>query len=172
MPKQGSHGNAVHHEPDRVKNMHNRVSAKSVLIIDDNPVACIFVASYFKIRGYAVLVSDTGVHGYEMAWDKFPDLILVQGKLPDINGMTVIQRIQGNRLTRDIPVIFYTGSHKEKMRYKLNPPENTYYLHTPWDAPRLHEIVCEEICLEEPEITVPEHRAQTGYRELKRKAQC
>ena len=118
---------------------------KKVLIIDDNPVIGFFLEGYFKTNNYSVSFAQTAQRGMDMAQNLVPDLILVQGKLPESTGIAVVQHLRRKSATQDIPVVFYTGSHRERMRYRLNPPPGTWYLHSPWDAARLHEIIREDI---------------------------
>lgn len=118
------------------------------LIIDDNPVAVCFLEGVLKTQEYEVFTAGTAQRGADLAQKTIPELLLVQGKLPGGSGIAVINHLRRKQATRDIPVVYYTGSHKEKMRFRLNPPANTWYLHSPWDASRLLDIMREEICLQ------------------------
>lgn len=133
----------------RVAEMTSRKHTRKVLIIDDNPVVCIFLEGFFKTKGYAVFIAETAQRGMDMALKLVPDLLMVQGKMPDGTGIGAISFLRRKPATEDIPAVYYTGSHKEKMRYKLNPPADTWYLHTPWDASRLQDILREDIFMDD-----------------------
>lgn len=57
-------------------------------------------------RGYEVRVSRNGELGLKFARTTQPDLILLDIKMPDIDGYSVCRALKADRRTRDIPVVF------------------------------------------------------------------
>jgi DNA-binding response OmpR family regulator len=59
--------------------------------------------------GFTILVDRDGESGLETAQYGHPDLILLDVKMPGIDGFETCQRLKANEALRDIPVIFLTA---------------------------------------------------------------
>ncbi len=76
----------------------------TLLVIEDEPVFASQLASLIQERGFGVAVAHTGQAGLNLAERIAPCGILLDLKLPDIDGFAVLDRLKANELTRDIPV--------------------------------------------------------------------
>jgi len=56
----------------------------------------------------SVLAAPTGERGYALACTEEPDLVLIDGRLPDADGLTVCRRLRANPDTASLPVIVFT----------------------------------------------------------------
>lgn len=85
------------------------IKPKKILIIDDLPDNLRLLSNTLKEQGYQVRCAKSGymalmaVEGYK------PDLILLDIKLPDIDGYQVCKQLKENTRTREIPVIFLSA---------------------------------------------------------------
>lgn len=85
------------------------MNPSTILIVDDEP-ANLMVLSQLLRPMYRVLASKTGELALQSAlMNPRPDLILLDVMMPEINGYTVLSRLQADENTRDIPVIFVTA---------------------------------------------------------------
>lgn len=116
-------------------------ASKQVLIIENNVVVYLALQSYFQINDYSITAAKTGEKGIARASRTSPDLILLRGNLPDINGIEIIRRIHSSHGMWFVPIIFYTGSEWQKKLYRWNLPFNTHFLSSPFDFPRLDAII-------------------------------
>jgi DNA-binding NtrC family response regulator len=66
------------------------------------------VAEYLKSEGYEVLEADTGQGSLDRLAEGVVDLVLLDGPLPDIDGLALLRRIK--EIGQDIPVILLTAS--------------------------------------------------------------
>jgi CheY-like chemotaxis protein len=83
--------------------------AKTLLLVDDEPANIQIVNSILKDT-YKTRVATNGVKALELAnQDPAPDLILLDVKMPEMDGYEVCARLKSAGRTRDIPVIFLTG---------------------------------------------------------------
>src|SRR5574341_969377 len=64
--------------------------------------------AYFRVQGYEVLTAAWGEDAVRMSREKSADIILLDIRLPDIDGYEVCRRIRGQRRTESIPIIFLT----------------------------------------------------------------
>jgi adenylate cyclase len=79
-----------------------------VLIVDDVGSNLLILEAILG-RDYDLLVSMTGEEALRIAAAKQPDLIVLDIKLPDMDGYEVCRRLKADRATRGIPVIFCTA---------------------------------------------------------------
>ncbi|MDP4197006.1 MAG: LytTR family DNA-binding domain-containing protein [Bacteroidota bacterium] len=86
---------------------------KKVLVIDDEPVSCQFLQLLLKENKYEVVIAKNASAGIKAAGETFPDIIICDVLLPEIDGFEVIKRIQKNPFTRNIPFIFISAFKTE-----------------------------------------------------------
>jgi CheY-like chemotaxis protein/signal transduction histidine kinase len=79
-------------------------SERSVLVIEDEPqFACILRDLAHELK-YSCLIAQNADHGFDTAVQYRPDAILLDMRLPDHSGLTVLERLKENPITRHIPV--------------------------------------------------------------------
>jgi len=81
--------------------------SKILIIEDDIDIADMLVA-YFQIQGYEILTSNWGVDGIKSVVSNKPDLVILDIRLPDIDGYEVARRLRADRKTSTVPIIFLT----------------------------------------------------------------
>lgn len=64
--------------------------------------------AYFRVQGYDVFTVNWGEDGIRTCQTDHPDLIILDIRLPDIDGYEVARRLREDRRTADIPIIFLT----------------------------------------------------------------
>lgn len=78
-----------------------------VLIIDDQESIRLFLAATLEAKGYRVSTAGDGGEGLSLAAEGQPDLVLLDLRLPDIDGFEVLARLKNDR--PDIKVIILTS---------------------------------------------------------------
>ena len=79
-----------------------------LLIIEDDLDLADMLTAYFRVEGYEVVTvnqGEEGVHAYKTA---HPDLVILDVRLSDIDGLEVVGRLRGLHKAADIPIIFMT----------------------------------------------------------------
>lgn len=83
--------------------------AKSkILIVEDDLDVADMLNAYFRVQGYEVFTVNWGEDGVRAAATARPDLIILDIRLPDIDGYEVARRVRQDRKTNAIPIIFLT----------------------------------------------------------------
>jgi len=83
--------------------------AKSkILIVEDDLDVADMLNAYFRVQNYEVFTVNWGEDGVRAASTSRPDLIILDIRLPDIDGYEVARRLRSDRKTNDIPIIFLT----------------------------------------------------------------
>jgi light-regulated signal transduction histidine kinase (bacteriophytochrome) len=76
--------------------------------VDDEPATLATLTTYLSDYKYQILVAQTGEAGLDISHRTPPDLILLDVRLPGIDGFEVCKRLKADIRTREIPVIFMT----------------------------------------------------------------
>ncbi len=80
-----------------------------ILIIDDNVTNLKVAIDTLRSHDYAVLMARSGQDGLERAKLAQPDLILLDIKMPDLDGYEVCRQLKADPQTEQIPVIFLSA---------------------------------------------------------------
>lgn len=83
---------------------------RSVLVVDDEPHIRRVLRGYLEADGYEVAEAATGSHAVALAQSLRPDLVLLDIRLPDIDGLEVLRRIRG---FSDVYVVLVTARSEE-----------------------------------------------------------
>jgi two-component system, sensor histidine kinase and response regulator len=84
-----------------------------ILLIDDTPDNLRFLSDLLSKAGYTVRKVISGEMGLEAAQIEPPDLILLDVKMPGLNGYSVCDRLKVSERTAEIPVIFLSAMDEE-----------------------------------------------------------
>ncbi|WP_020585488.1 diguanylate cyclase [Desulfobacter curvatus] len=96
--------------------MNQLMKAGSILIVDDSPVNIRMLVSALKST-YRVRVANGGLKALAIAEsDDPPDIILLDVRMPEVDGYEVCRRLKRNPGTMQIPIIFVTtrGSSEDE----------------------------------------------------------
>ncbi len=87
----------------------NRSDLSTILIIDDDPAFLIIHAKMLASAGYQVLKAATGTEGLQRIQAHRPDLVLLDGDLPDGSGLDFCRQIKADATIRDTHILFLSG---------------------------------------------------------------
>jgi DNA-binding response OmpR family regulator len=85
-----------------------------ILVVEDERDTADMLAAYFERQGFQVMQAAWGQDALQMAAETVPDLILLDIRLPDIDGYEVCRQLRQLRRTQDTPIIFLT-EQRERM---------------------------------------------------------
>ena len=93
---------------------------KRILVVDDEMSCRLLYSEELKEEGYEVFLASNGREALEVV-EKLPiDLVLLDIKMPDMNGYEVCKRFQENQHLKEIPIIFISAySSTEEKVYGL-----------------------------------------------------
>jgi CheY-like chemotaxis protein len=81
----------------------------TLLLVDDEPENLRVGIGMLRGQGFEVLVALDGTDGLRIAAATHPYLILLDIRMPGLDGIAVCERMQGDAATRHIPVLFLTA---------------------------------------------------------------
>ena len=91
-------------------------SKSKILIIEDDRDLAEMLNAYLRVQGYEVLISNWGEEGIRTAQTAKPNLLILDIRLPDIDGFEVARRLRADRKTSEIPIIFLTEKRERTDR--------------------------------------------------------
>lgn len=80
-----------------------------MLLVEDNPLNLELAREVLQASGYTVLEAGTGGEGLKLAAEARPDLVLLDIRLPDIDGLEVMRRLRADPGTSDLVVVALTA---------------------------------------------------------------
>ncbi len=112
-----------------------------ILLVEDDDLSRDMLSRRLARRGYHVLVAVDGNQGAAMARSESPDLILLDMRLPGLDGWQVAQQLKASSETRAIPVIALTAHAVAGDRQRALEAGCDDYEAKPVDLPRLLEKI-------------------------------
>ena len=79
-----------------------------ILIVDDDPIIREAIRMCVEHFGYRVREADSGEEALALLTDEVPDLILLDVRMPGINGITLCAHLKADTKTRFIPIVLLT----------------------------------------------------------------
>lgn len=88
----------------------NDLAPLTILVIDDAPSNRELIAGYFRETHHHILFAEDGLQGLHMAQAHLPDLILLDLRMPLMDGQETAQALRNSPNTYAIPIILITAS--------------------------------------------------------------
>lgn len=89
--------------------VNNNTDSKSLLIVDDTPDNIRLLSTMLAEQGYKVRKALNGEMALNSCQADPPDLVILDIKMPDLDGYTVCERLKMNPETAEIPVVFISA---------------------------------------------------------------
>jgi len=87
--------------------------AKTVLVAEDEPDIRALITFSLEYAGYQVIEALNGEDAVTLAREGQPDLILLDVRMPKLNGYQACTVLKADALTKDIPVVFLSARGQE-----------------------------------------------------------
>jgi len=97
-----------------------------VLVIDDEQGIRALLDTLLRRKGYDVIVAESGQKGLECFRRARPDVIVLDLKMPEMDGLTVLRQIRS--LDPIIPVIILTGAGTAETEQRVRALGVTEYV--------------------------------------------
>ena len=80
---------------------------KTILIVDDQPGIRLLLKEVFSKEGYQAITAGSGIEALEKVQEVCPDLVLLDMKIPGMDGIEILKRLKKNKPT--VHVIMMTA---------------------------------------------------------------
>jgi CheY-like chemotaxis protein len=105
----------------------------SILVVDDDNGQIEVLNYRLKNQGYDTLTATSGNKGLEIARQHLPQLVLLDLRLPDIDGFQICQQLSDDPQTCGIPVIIISGMERPDIIRRARAAGCRYYVRKPYD---------------------------------------
>lgn len=108
-----------------------------ILVVEDDLDVAEMLNAYFRVQGYEVFTVNWGEDGVRACQTVNPDLVVLDIRLPDIDGYEVARRLRTDRRTQDVPIIFLTEKRDREDRLHGLELGADDYITKPFDVQEL-----------------------------------
>jgi CheY-like chemotaxis protein len=96
-----------------------KAEPQKLLVVDDDPDIRALMSEALAFHGYEIFTATNGQDALDQIPECEPDLLLLDIKMPGIDGYEVIRRLKSQEATRSIPIIVITASPVDKDRDRV-----------------------------------------------------
>jgi DNA-binding response OmpR family regulator len=86
---------------------------QTILLVDDDPIVHWVLQQYLGKAGYEISTANNGRVALEMVRDTRPDLIILDVRMSEIDGLDTLKALKKEEATKSIPVMMMTVSADE-----------------------------------------------------------
>jgi DNA-binding response OmpR family regulator len=109
----------------------------TLLVVEDDIDVADMLSAYFRAQGYNVITVYGGEEAVRVCSASRLDLIILDIRLPDIDGYEVARRVRSRQRTQDIPIIFLTEKRERSDRLQGLEVGGDDYITKPFDIQEL-----------------------------------
>lgn len=87
---------------------------RRILVVDDEKPITSYLQSKLSKLGYEVSVAEDGEEAVAKALHRIPDIVLLDVKLPKLNGYEVCRRLRSDPRTKSVPILILSAKAQER----------------------------------------------------------
>jgi len=111
---------------------------RTILVVDDKPANLAILANMLEPLGFNILKATSGQAGLQLALTQRPDMILLDLRMPEIDGFEVARRLRADPVGQELTVIAVSASVQSDIRQQsLNAGCNDFL-----EKPVIQEDLC------------------------------
>lgn len=110
-----------------------------ILLFDDDADILELCSIILRTRGYDVYTRNTCNGVEDSVSEVAPDIIFMDGRIPDIGGVEAIRRLKASKKLRQIPVVFFSAN--ADVNYLSKQAGADAYLPKPFDITELESVI-------------------------------
>lgn len=113
----------------------------TIMVVDDTPANLRLLSNMLSKEGYRVLTFPRGLMALNAVAKAPPDLILLDIRMPDMDGFEVCNRLKADQCSRDIPVIFISALNETADKINAFAAGGVDYVTKPFQFEEVHARV-------------------------------
>jgi two-component system, cell cycle response regulator DivK len=125
------------------------MAGEQILVVEDNEKNMKLLRDVLRAKGYRTLEAASAARAVELAAAHAPDLVLMDIRLPDADGIETLGRLRDDRRTASIPVLAVTAQAMQGDRERFLAAGFDGYISKPIDVLALLATVdqhCNGLC--------------------------
>jgi len=132
-------------EPRRGGDAASAAPRPRVLVAEDHEDTRFMLRVFLEARGFEVVEAVNGEEALGLSESACPDLILLDGSLPRLDGIGVASRIRARASSRRVPVVFLSGHAEPRARSAAFAAGCDDYLTKPFELDRLCSVLARHL---------------------------
>ena len=113
------------------------MAGEQILMVEDNAKNMTLLRDVLRATGYRTLEASTGGQALMLATERGPALVLMDIRLPDMDGVEALRRLRSDERTASIPVLAITAEAMDGDRMRFQDAGFDGYLSKPIDIDEL-----------------------------------
>jgi putative two-component system response regulator len=118
---------------------------RRILIVDDDEALVDLLSRRLQQQGYETVTADTGHAGLALARREPPALVILDLRLPDVDGFSICQQLVDSPETCNIPVIMLSGMERPDIIRRCRAAGCYYFVRKPYDPNALLVLIRQAI---------------------------
>lgn len=114
---------------------------RRILIVDDDCEIVRGLSIRLRASGFQVSTASDGLSGLTAATESRPDAIVLDIRMPIMDGMTVLAKLRENVTTQSIPVVMLTANVAETIKSRALDLGAKFLLEKPYDPKTLIQAI-------------------------------
>ena len=120
-------------------------TAHTILIVDDDEAAADVLSLRLSRQGFETTIAENGNLALALARTERPSVILLDLRLPGMDGFELCQSLVDDEETSDIPVIIISGLERPDVIRRSRAAGCHYYVRKPYDPNALLILIRQAI---------------------------
>ena len=116
---------------------HFQIMPQKILVADDEPVMQRLLQHHLARAGFEMMAASNGREALEIAARELPDLIVMDIMMPEVDGLSALQRLKKDAVTKKIPVIIITANSRQVTREEAESSGAALFLTKPFSPTQL-----------------------------------
>ena len=139
------------------------LSVADILLVDDQPENLRLLTTMLSERGYKVRKAINGTLALNAVDITKPDLIVLDIKMPELNGYEVCQRLKASKQTADIPVIFMSALEEVWDKVKAFEVGGIDYISKPFQVQEVLARIENQLTIYRQQKQLEQQQKQLAY---------
>ncbi|MBE9178119.1 response regulator [Oculatella sp. LEGE 06141] len=123
----------------------SQVSSIRILLVEDDPTSRLLLHDYLSHLGYVVCSILSGDNFFPTLNQFCPHLVLLDLKLPKVDGYTLLRDLRQNSAWQHIPVVVVSAYAFKADQQRAFDLGASHYLVKPIDLNVLHQVIAEHL---------------------------
>lgn len=142
----------------------NGLTGAVVLLVDDEPINLKMLYTALEAHGPRLLVAKSGEEALKIAERAKPALILLDVKMPGIDGYETCRRLKSAEATRDATIIFLSALHETREKVKGLALGAVDFITKPFDAEEVLARVTRQLSIQQKQQELQQENRQLSSR--------
>lgn len=115
------------------KNTETQVPSTRILVVDDTPENLAVLTRVLRDHGHAVVTALSGKRALQVATREPPDLMLLDVRMPEMDGYEVCRRFKADPVLSAIPIIFISAATDTEIKIKAFTSGGVDFISKPFE---------------------------------------